>query len=385
MRAWFLDAGLVASSAALLLAGCGDTRDENDSVGISMTAAGSGDTAGDDDDDDEMTSTGDDDDDDDSDGTADTGTGETGVPSACEPIETIAAPLVAQPADMVLLVDNSSTMMQEAPLIQGVLNDFIEAIEPSAEPRLAIVSAYPDPGAMIPGVCVPPPLGSGNCPDDDNNPPDFVHVPVNVAGNSALSTVLIENEGWDDIQREDSVVHLMVISDRDSGFPAGEFDTQFQLLAENYVFHASVPAQDPAAACSSGGLCCNVAQNIGDSYTELATLKGGVVHDMCSQNFGMFFLEVAASVLFHGTNRCEWLLPEGQDPTMVNLLIQIDGGPFLSVPHRPSLASCDPNNGGWYYDSPGSPSRLILCPQTCQPLGLAQTVFAQLELGCPTY
>ncbi len=40
--------------------------------------------------------------------------------------------------------------------------------------------------------------------------------------------------------------------------------------------------------------------------------------------------------------------------------------------------------GGWYYDNPGMPTKITLCPQTCEPLRMAAGSTVQVLYGCPT-
>lgn len=81
---------------------------------------------------------------------------------------------------------------------------------------------------------------------------------------------------------------------------------------------------------------------------------------------------------------CDYALPAGaeQTPKLVNLEFNLDGATPTTVPGVGSEATCDPKQGGWYYDDPAAPKRLIACPATCQAFDDAGEV--NVVLGCPT-
>jgi hypothetical protein len=46
-------------------------------------------------------------------------------------------------------------------------------------------------------------------------------------------------------------------------------------------------------------------------------------------------------------------------------------------------ASCHPTQGGWYFDDPAAPKRLVACEQSCRDLN-AGGGSVEVLLGCPT-
>ena len=68
---------------------------------------------------------------------------------------------------------------------------------------------------------------------------------------------------------------------------------------------------------------------------------------------------------------CEYQIPtppEGMklDTKKVQVIYTPASGSAEEVPNIPSLAACaDSSNGGWYYDDPGNPSKITVCPCTC--------------------
>lgn len=45
-------------------------------------------------------------------------------------------------------------------------------------------------------------------------------------------------------------------------------------------------------------------------------------------------------------------------------------------------AQCDPNLGGWYYDEPANPSRVVLCPATCDVIETQKEAELNIGIGC---
>jgi hypothetical protein len=81
---------------------------------------------------------------------------------------------------------------------------------------------------------------------------------------------------------------------------------------------------------------------------------------------------------------CDYALPAGagQDPGLVNLeRIHADGS-TTTVPGVGNAAACDAARGGWYYDDPQAPKRIVSCPATCE--SFADAVEVNVVLGCPT-
>ena len=89
---------------------------------------------------------------------------------------------------------------------------------------------------------------------------------------------------------------------------------------------------------------------------------------------------------------CEYQLPpppmgESLDFNKVNVLHTPDGQAEPNVVlYVGSADKCDPVTGGWYYDIDpqmgGTPTKILMCPETCATLGLGGQV--EIQLGCET-
>jgi hypothetical protein len=83
---------------------------------------------------------------------------------------------------------------------------------------------------------------------------------------------------------------------------------------------------------------------------------------------------------------CEWTLPEtppGEvlDPALVNVsIIDTTTIPTLYVP---SAGDCALAPGpGWYYDDPVAPTKIVVCPVTCDRLSTLPRASVEVLLGC---
>jgi hypothetical protein len=88
---------------------------------------------------------------------------------------------------------------------------------------------------------------------------------------------------------------------------------------------------------------------------------------------------------------CEFDIPPPRTGTIdykkVNVSFQTAAG-TEEVLYAGTEARCDPMKGGWYYDvdpaTGAKPSRVIVCPATCQRFKAEPTASVQLRFGCGT-
>src|SRR5262249_54636201 len=87
---------------------------------------------------------------------------------------------------------------------------------------------------------------------------------------------------------------------------------------------------------------------------------------------------------------CEYTLPIPTSGTpdygLVNVVFTTGGATYL-VPHVTNLSSCDPLQGGWYYDvdpSAGKPTKVILCSPSCTAIKADAAGQIDVVQGCET-
>jgi hypothetical protein len=87
---------------------------------------------------------------------------------------------------------------------------------------------------------------------------------------------------------------------------------------------------------------------------------------------------------------CEFKIPappEGEklDPERVNVSYDPgDGSPAVTLPQASNPADCG-NQDGWYYDNAAKPTKILLCPTSCQTLAKDSKAKLDVLFGCETH
>ncbi len=87
---------------------------------------------------------------------------------------------------------------------------------------------------------------------------------------------------------------------------------------------------------------------------------------------------------------CDYNMPTSDagivDPNKVSVEYSPGGNPPPStIPKVASAAACPApggGQGGWYYDNPGNPTKITLCPATCQVVQADANAKVAVNLGC---
>jgi hypothetical protein len=287
---------------------------------------------------------------------------------------------VSRKVDLLLGVDGSISMKDEIERVSMRVSDFALRLYAEGTDLRLIVIARAASDAR--GICIPAPLGSGDCTADDSNPPAYLHVPAQVSG-LVLSAMIDDDDlyaAYAPMLRVDSDKHVVVITDA-SGTRSAERWNELILARDprfsGYRFHAVVPSD---ASCGS----------VGELYPALAALRGGVVSDLCTGDFAPVF-EAVASRVVSTSARCEWPLPEppaGQKVEIgrLNVDVRDERGATRRVGYVPSREACarTDDGEGWYFDDPSAPSMMQACPVTCEALEALSFGEVAIELGCET-
>jgi len=89
------------------------------------------------------------------------------------------------------------------------------------------------------------------------------------------------------------------------------------------------------------------------------------------------------------TITCDYTIPTGGkvlDYGAVNVKTRVGDAGAVDLFKVDSAAACDAR-GGWFYDvnpEAGTPTKITLCPQSCDPLKAAQSSSLQVIIGCAT-
>ncbi len=83
---------------------------------------------------------------------------------------------------------------------------------------------------------------------------------------------------------------------------------------------------------------------------------------------------------------CDWGVPSTIDKTKTNLeFTPSDGAPVEQFGHVPTLADCSQTTqDAWYYDDNTTPTKVTVCPATCDKIKAAPKPTVSLIFGCST-
>lgn len=310
------------------------------------------------------------------------------------------------PADIIIAVDNSGSMSEEAVFVQSSMVDFVNAIVGSGiDAHVVLISAD---ASGSNGICVPAPVGSGSCPNDENLP-SYRHVVQTVGSTNALQLILDTYPSWQASLRPQATKTIAVVSDDDSAMNAATFTSQLLALDpsfQGFKFNAIVAPYDlnplscfscsppNCGACdpccgAEGPFCVALPADEGAVYKDLVSQTMGVMGNLCLQNFQPVFLDMATAVVSGSQVACVYEIPE---PAMGDIdygKVNVAYKSSPSAPEQPifyvpgGAGDCD-GSGGWYYDDPVNPTQILLCPATCDAVQLGDEGAITVKFGCQT-
>lgn len=303
-----------------------------------------------------------------------------------------------QPADIIIAVDTSGSMDEEIGEVQANLNAFASLITSSGIDVHVILIADAN-------ICIPAPLGSGQCSGADSSLPTFQHVVHTVASTDALDVIVATYPEWKDSLRPGALKNFLVVSDDNSATSAASFTSQLLALDpptfDGFFFHGivssndgsgcfgfSCPAANPCCVVEGGFACVALSADEGTVYKELIQQTMGVYGDLCLQDFDPVFQQLATGVISSSKLSCEYPIPappDGQmvDPGLVNVTFTDPSGTIKIYNVPGGLADCGAQ-GGWYYDDPATPTKVVMCPSTCTALQSVAEGTVDVVFGCST-
>ncbi|MBC8071002.1 MAG: VWA domain-containing protein [Deltaproteobacteria bacterium] len=319
------------------------------------------------------------------------------------------------PVDIVFAVDTSGSMFDEAAQVQANINNFSQQIIDSGIDAHVVMLAA-DPFLILPGICVPAPLGSGMCPADTKLPNYFHHAiptpPGPIESVDGARKLIQLFPTYAPHLRPDVRKYVVIVTDDDSrnhpdsSGDAGIYDNDPDGFIADYT------AVDPMMSDAMGNptwrmsglyaysMCSNAAQ-VGLVWDEIISTTGGVSGDICNCSLGNLacaptfqtVFDQLAEQIIDGSEPipCQWQIPEppvGEvlDPEYVNVeFIDVDVGMSEPIYHVDDAGACDPVIGGWYYDDNDAPKNIILCPVSCESVSAAgEGSEINLLFGCET-
>lgn len=304
-----------------------------------------------------------------------------------------------QPADILIAVDTSGSMDEEIAQVQQNLNKFAQIITASGIDVHVIMIADAS-------MCIPAPLGSGSCNGADEKLPSYRHVVHTVNSTDGLQIILSTYSEWQAMLRPNATKTIAIVSDDDSDMGATDFMNQLVALDPTFVgfkFDAIVSFETPdtcafcflnCAGCANS--CCNkallcepISAAEGKVYKQLVQQTGGVIGNLCIQNFDPVFQDMAKAVVTDAKISCEYTIPtppDGQtiDPTLINVVHTSGGGTKTTIFNVPNGEVGCGVTGGWYFDDPVKPTKIIVCNNTCTALQSDMGGKVEVLFGCAT-
>ncbi len=317
------------------------------------------------------------------------------------------------PADIIIVVDNSGSMADEAASVQASMHDFVATLQASdIDAHVILISAD---STSDTGICVPAPVGSGQCPADENLP-TYRHVVRSVGSTNALSIILSSYSEWESSLRPNATRNFLVISDDNAGMSATDFMTQMVALDPTFegfkfsaIFAPYKVSNSTCVTCEILGTChttsCDVCcgkdslLNVlcvpltaaeGRVYRDLVQATGGIAGNLCIQDFLPAFIDLATAVIWGAAVDCVYNIPEPPAGVVIDYgQINVDyqpspGDQAIPVYHVPGgLEDCG-SAGGWYYDDHNPPEQILLCPATCAEVSENFAAVITVKFGCAT-
>lgn len=316
--------------------------------------------------------------------------GDLGSPdSGCAGVEQRAEKREGGRADVIFAIDNSFSMIDEIAAVQANLNTFSQFITSQGIDVHVVLVAAP---AELLGPCIDAPLGAqGACQNlmNDTNLPAYKHVGSVVDSHNALVQLQGSYAQYSDMLRPDAVKTFVVVSDDEAQPPDA---AGFQNWVNSEPLFQQAIWRFSGIFCATGALNCF---GVGTTYNTLAQSTGGVVGDLAqigAGNINMEFQKVfnqLADVLVKDAVPvdCEWSIPdppngEELDPDLVLVRFTNSAQVTNELYAVGDSSQCRPETGGWYYDNPANPTRVVACPSSCEVMQADENAVVEVVFGC---
>lgn len=307
-------------------------------------------------------------------------TGSGGAGGACTGVSQKAEKILGGKADIIWVLDNSGSMFDESQGIQNNMNSFSEFITKTGIDVHVVAVSSGIPSFSF-GICIAPPLGSGQPCPNDSNPPLYTHVLQEVSSWDALFQLMNTYPQWQGVIRPDSTKTFVVVTD-DEAQPlptAAEFKQFFDNAWQGSTWRFS------GVFCKAPALNCF---RVGTVYDGLVQQTGGVFADLGTpgMDWSAIFKQLGDAIVADAKPvDCEWLVPAppmGQtfDPDKVNVVFTPTSGVQETIFGVDDVAQCNPTLGGWFY-SPDK-TKVVACPQSCTKIQADDNAKIDVSFGC---
>jgi hypothetical protein len=325
--------------------------------------------------------------------------------------------LLRQPVDIIIAIDNSGSMDDEARAVEENLNvNFAALLEQSGlDYRVILVTEHRESDGQDTAVCIASPLSSvAACPSDAPGPTErFFHYATEINSRNSLDVLLetfngeSEDEfglaplGWSEWLRPGAKKTFLEITDDDSNVPALEFASALTALAPEqfgadpsqlgFVWHSIVglaeraTATDPYAPADpiETRECTGDVFNAGATYQELSRLTGGLRFPICEfAGYDAVFRSIATDVVLGSRSVCSFEIPPppaGRELDLDKVAVSYqpgDGGAALVFGRALSESQCRAD--GFLVDGAG----VHLCPEACEQVRADERASVSVLFAC---
>ena len=312
--------------------------------------------------------------------------------------------------DVIVVVDNSGSMMEEAAQVRAGINRLAATLATSGlDYRVVMISQFGEAGIA---VCVPPPLGAG-APTCGTGPEGRLrHVNQIVGSNDALGVFRATYPAFQDFLRPGSLRAFLWITDDE----ALDFALPPPYASSPDAFRASLDGLDPdgvfgptvhhaivgyfgeepgtwsdpsAGACGTiaavGRTYLSLARCRADDGTEIPDCASGAIARVCDTDWTETFVEIARSTesaAILAPVACTLAppaAPEGRVLDYSRLRVTYRSGAESTLVPRASAGRC---SGGWRFDDETSPGAIVLCPDVCRRVQTDPAAEIELTVAC---
>ena len=189
-----------------------------------------------------------------------------------------------------------------------------------------------------------------------------------------------------DFLRPDAVKHFVFVTDDDERRAGlAEFEalvTRESVLGDLVYVHSVVDFIGYDPGCPFDESLCSCGDERGEAYLAMSEATGGLTSSVCDADWSPLFEALEARVTDAVAVPCAVEVPdpgEGYEVDYREVLVRTLGDDPRDLPRVDDAAACT-DAGGWYFDDPDAPSRLLLCPASCG----AEAEGLEVELECVT-
>jgi hypothetical protein len=299
--------------------------------------------------------------------------GSDALPADCGTL-TRTADVKLGPADIVWIIDGSASMLDEFAAVEQNITAFATAIGAAGIDHHVVMLAGAD-------VAASTPLSADTA--------HYRFVPALVDSHNALQLLVDMYPDYQPFLRPEAALHFVVVTDDESFVLADDFKQQMeQRSGKKFIFHA-IASEDVdgfacVGACGLPIVCGGFAP--GRQYYALADATGGEKISICISDWSQVFGPLQRAVIESAPLPCDYAIPappagETFDANKVNLEFSAPATEKKTFPRAPAQTACG-DQAAWYYDDPGAPKQIKMCPAGCQAISGGGTI--QIKLGCET-